>query len=303
MLNLKRYLVRTRIRQESIAGTAMANLLLIFFAVVSIIPMLWLLLAPSKTDAEITDRNPLAFGSIEGYRVAWENLQSFNDGVVKSWAWNSLWYTAAIVVIATTSATLAGFVLAASKIRIKKFLLISTLITMLIPPMALVVPIFVLIDKIKLMDNPLGVILVSSLYPFGTFLAYIYFSTTIPTELYEAARIDGCNDYRLFSKIALPLSGPVVSLLMFFAFVGNWANFFLPYVLLPSPENYTLPIGLGFLFYSTPAINPGVGATSLPIFKPEIALAGILIALPIMLVFMMAQKRLIRGMLSGSIKE
>ena len=303
MLNLKRYLVRTRIRQESIAGTAMANLLLIFFAVVSIIPMLWLLLAPSKTDAEITDRNPLAFGSIEGYRVAWENLQSFNDGVVKSWAWNSLWYTAAIVVIATTSATLAGFVLAASKIRIKKFLLISTLITMLIPPMALVVPIFVLIDKIKLMDNPLGVILVSSLYPFGTFLAYIYSSTTIPTELYEAARIDGCNDYRLFSKIALPLSGPVVSLLMFFAFVGNWANFFLPYVLLPSPENYTLPIGLGFLFYSTPAINPGVGATSLPIFKPEIALAGILIALPIMLVFMMAQKRLIRGMLSGSIKE
>lgn len=303
MLNLKRYLVRTRIRQESIAGTAMANLLLIFFAVVSIIPMLWLLLAPSKTDAEITDRNPLAFGSIEGYRIAWENLQSFNDGVVKSWAWNSLWYTAAIVVIATTSATLAGFVLAASKIRIKKFLLISTLITMLIPPMALVVPIFVLIDKIKLMDNPLGVILVSSLYPFGTFLAYIYFSTTIPTELYEAARIDGCNDYRLFSKIALPLSGPVVSLLMFFAFVGNWANFFLPYVLLPSPENYTLPIGLGFLFYSTPAINPGVGATSLPIFKPEIALAGILIALPIMLVFMMAQKRLIRGMLSGSIKE
>lgn len=303
MLNLKRYLLRTRIRQESIAGTAMANLLLIFFAVVSIIPMLWLLLAPSKTDAEITDRNPLAFGSIEGYRIAWENLQSFNDGVVKSWAWNSLWYTAAIVVIATTSATLAGFVLAASKIRIKKFLLISTLITMLIPPMALVVPIFVLIDKIKLMDNPLGVILVSSLYPFGTFLAYIYFSTTIPTELYEAARIDGCNDYRLFSKIALPLSGPVVSLLMFFAFVGNWANFFLPYVLLPSPENYTLPIGLGFLFYSTPAINPGVGATSLPIFKPEIALAGILIALPIMLVFMMAQKRLIRGMLSGSIKE
>jgi multiple sugar transport system permease protein len=57
------------------------------------------------------------------------------------------------------------------------------------------------------------------------------------------------------------------------------------------------------LFYSTPAINPGVGATSLPIFKPEIALAGILVALPIMIVFMFAQKRLIRGMLAGSIKE
>lgn len=303
MFKLNRYLVRTRIRQESVFGTFSANSVLLFFAVVSIIPMLWLMLAPSKNDAEITDRHPLAFGSLSGYGVAWKNLQSFNEGVVKTWAWNSMWYTVTIVVIATITATLAGFVLAASRIRIKKFLLISTLITMLIPPMALVVPIFILIDKIGLMDNPIGVILVSSLYPFGTFLAYIYFSTTIPTELYEAARIDGCNDFRLFTKIALPLSGPVVSLLTFFAFVGNWANFFLPYVLLPSPENYTLPIGLGFLFYSTPAINPGVGATSLPIFKPEIALAGILVALPIMIVFMLAQKRLIRGMLSGSIKE
>lgn len=67
--------------------------------------------------------------------------------------------------------------------------------------------------------------------------------------------------------------------------------------------NYTLPIGLGFLFSATPAINPSVGATSVPIYKPEIALAGVLIALPIMIVFMISQKRLVRGMLSGSIKE
>ena len=277
--------------------------MLILFAVISVLPILWLLLAPSKTDPDITNRHPLAFGNFSGYLTAWKNLQSFNDGVIVSWAVNSIWYTVVIVLLATASATLGGFVLAASKIRIKKMLMVGTLITMLTPPMALVVPIFVLIDKLGLMDQPLGVILVSSLYPFGTFLAYIYFSTTIPTELYEAARVDGCNDFRLFTKIALPLSWPIISLLMFFAFVGNWANFFLPYVLLPSPENYTLPIGLGFLFYSTPAINPGVGATSLPIFKPEIALAGILVALPIMIVFMFAQKRLIRGMLAGSIKE
>jgi multiple sugar transport system permease protein len=265
--------------------------------------MIWLLLAPSKEDADITNRHPLAFGSLSNYKKAWDNLQFFDNGVMFTWVVNSLWYTAAIVILATVTASMAGFVLSASNIKFKRAFLISTLITMLVPPMALVVPIFVLMDAISLMDKPIAVILVSSLYPFGVFLSYIYYTTTVPKELYESARLDGCNDFRLFTKIALPLSWPLISLLAFFAFIGNWANYFLPYILLPSSENFTLPIGLGFLFYSTPALNPGVGATSVPIYKPEIALAGVLIALPIMIVFLISQKRLVRGMLAGSIKE
>lgn len=294
---------KTKLRQESRFWTYVVNAWLIFFAVVSLIPMTWLVLAPSKEDADITNRHPLAFGNFGNYLKALDNLQFFDNGVMFTWVVNSVWYTAAIVIIATSSASMAGFVLSASQIRFKRAFLISTLITMLVPPMALVVPIFILMDKISLMDNPWAVILVSSLYPFGAFLSYIYYSTTIPKELYESARLDGCNDFRLFTKIALPLSWPLISLLAFFAFIGNWANYFLPYILLPSSENFTLPIGLGFLFYSTPAINPGVGATSVPIYKPEIALAGVLIAVPIMIVFLISQKRLVRGMLAGSIKE
>jgi multiple sugar transport system permease protein len=294
---------KTKLRQESRFWTYVVNGWLIFFAIISVIPMIWLLLAPSKEDAEITTRHPLAFGSFGNYLKAWDNLQFFDNGVMFTWVINSLWYTASIVVIATVTASMAGFVLSASNIRFKRSFLISTLITMLVPPMALVVPIFILMDQIGLMDKPISVILVSSLYPFGVFLSYIYYSTTIPKELYESARLDGCNDFRLFTKIALPLSWPLISLLAFFAFIGNWANYFLPYILLPSSENFTLPIGLGFLFYSTPAINPGVGATSVPIYKPEIALAGVLIAVPIMIVFLISQKRLVRGMLAGSIKE
>jgi len=294
---------KSKLRQESRFWTWVVNGWLIFFAIVSLVPMVWLLLAPSKEDADLTNRHPLAFGSFGNYLKAWKNLQFFDNGVIFQWVINSLWYTAAIVIIATITASMAGFVLSASTIRFKRAFLVSTLITMLVPPMALVVPIFVLMDAISLMDKPIAVILVSSLYPFGVFLSYIYYTTTIPRELYESARLDGCNDFRLFTKIALPLSWPLVSLLAFFAFIGNWANYFLPYILLPSSENFTLPIGLGFLFYSTPAINPGVGATSVPIYKPEIALAGVLIALPIMIVFLVSQKRLVRGMLAGSIKE
>jgi multiple sugar transport system permease protein len=290
------------IRQEGRIGMFFVNSWLVFFAAISIIPMAWLLLASSKTDPELSTRNPLAFGSFKGYVNAWNNLTFFDDGVIGRWVINSILYNAAIVVIATVTASLAGFVISASRIRFKKTFLISTLIMMLIPPVALVIPLFVLMDKVGLVDNPWSVILISSLYPFGAFLSYIYYSTTIPVELYESARLDGCSDWQLYTRIAFPLSGALLGLLAFFAFIGNWANYFMPYVMLYSGENYTLPLGLGFLFSSTPAINPGVGATSVPIYKPEIALAGALIAFPIMVMFLISQKRLIRGMLAGSIK-
>ena len=289
-------------RHESRIGMFFVNSWLIFFAAISVIPMIWLLLASSKTDPELSTRNPLAFGSFKGYINAWNNLTFFDDGVIGQWVINSVLYNAAIVVIATITASLAGFVISASRIKFKRTFLISTLIMMLIPPESLFIPLFVLMDKVGLVDNPWSVILISSLYPFGAFLSYIYYSTTIPPELYESARLDGCSDWQLYTRIAFLLSGALLGLLAFFAFIGNWANYFMPYVMLYSGENYTLPLGLGFLFSSTPAINPGVGATSVPIYKPEIALAGALIAFPIMVMFLISQKRLIRGMLAGSIK-
>lgn len=284
-------------------GHYAVNVWLIFWGLLSVIPMLWLILAPSKTDRNISYKNPLSFGNFSGYLHAWRNLQDFNSGVLARWVFNSITYTVAIVVIASITASLAGFVISASKIRFKKGFLISTLIMMLVPPVALVIPLFIEMNKVNLIDNPMSVILISSLYPFGAFLSYIYYSNTIPPEIYESARLDGCSDFKLYSRIAFPLSYPLLALLAFFAFVGNWGNYFMPYIMLQSPTNYTLPVGLGALFMSTPAINPGNGATSVPILKPEIALAGILVAVPVMIVFLISQKRLIRGMLAGSIKE
>ena len=284
-------------------GHYVVNIWLIFWGALSVIPMLWLVLAPSKTDRGISYKNPLSFGSFSGYVNAWRHLQDFNSGVLARWLLNSITYNLAIVVFASVTASLAGFVIVASKIRFKKAFLISTLVMMLVPPVALVIPLFIEMNKVNLIDNPMSVILISSLYPFGAFLSYIYYSNTIPLEIYESARLDGCSDFRLYTKIAFPLSYPLLALLAFFAFVGNWGNYFLPFIMLQSPTNYTLPVGLGALFTSTPANNPGNGATSVPILKPEIALAGILVAVPIMIVFLISQKRLIRGLLSGSVKE
>ncbi len=95
-----------------------------------------------------------------------------------------------------------------------------------------------------------------SFFPFGVYLAYIYFSTSIPRELLSAARLDGCSEWQVFSRIALPLATPIVALVAFFSFVQNWNNFFLPFVMLPSSDGYPVQVGLTSLLASTPAFNP-----------------------------------------------
>lgn len=119
----------------------------------------------------------------------------------------------------------------------------------------------------------------------------------------EAARIDGCGEYATFLRVAAPLSKGLLGMLAFFSFTAAWANFFLPYVLTSSGDVMPLPVGLGVLFSSTPALNPALGATILPIRQPEIALVGILVAIPILLVFLFSAKFLTRGMMAGAIKS
>jgi multiple sugar transport system permease protein len=273
------------------------------FAIFSVVPMLWLLLAPSKTQTQMIEDNPLSFGSFEGYINAWNILMQFQDGRLMTWIINSIWYTLTIVIVATLSAVLAGYALAATRIPFRRTLLITTLIAMIVPPVAFVLPLYVQISAMGLYNTSWAIILTGSLYPFGVFLAYIYFSTTIPYELYDAARIDGAGEWGTFFRIALPLSKGLMGMLAFFAFTANWANFFLPYVLVNKGDLLTLPVGLGILFSSTPALNPGVGATTSLIRAPDIALAGLLVAVPILLVFLLSARVLVRGVLAGSVKS
>jgi multiple sugar transport system permease protein len=273
------------------------------FVLIGIIPMVWLALAPSKTGPELQSLSPFAFGSFDNYFVAWDNLQSFADAVILRWTFNSFFYTSVIVFVSVSSATLAGFVLAATRLPFRRAWLMITLLAMLIPPVALVLPLFIEIKTLGLFDSPWAVMLTMSFFPFGTFLAYIFYATSIPKELYDAAKIDGCDEYRTFWWVARPLAKPLIATLAFFAFVGTWTNYFLPFVLLGKTENYTLPLGLGILFSSTPALNPGVGASQLPIGRPEVALAGLLVAIPILVVFLLSTRFLVRGMLEGGVKS
>ena len=288
---------------RNVSAKAAAWFVMVMFAVFSILPMLWLVLAPSKTQVELQRNPPLSFGRFQGYRDAWDNLTLFQDGRIVDWIFNSIWYTGVQVLVACSVAILAGYALSATRLPFKKTLLIVTLVAMIVPQVAFVLPLFVEITALGLYNTAWAIILPGSFYPFGVFLSYIYFSTTIPSELYDAARIDGAGDWGTFFRVALPLAGGLIGMLAFFSFQVNWINFFLPFVVVSSGEVLTLPVGLGILFSSTPALSPQVGANALPIRAPEIALAGMIVAIPILIVFLFSARLLVRGVLAGSVKS
>lgn len=282
---------------------AIRPVLLLGLAIWFVVPLVWLLLAPTKTDGQLVNNNPMSFGSLSNVGSAWSNLMSYNGSALWSWTVNSIVYSIGSLVIIVVTALLAGYALAVFPVPGRRTILMCTLVAMMVPPTALVLPLFLEINAVHLTNTAWSVILPASFFPFGTYLSFIYFATSLPKELLEAGRLDGCSEVRLFRTIGLPLARPLVGLVAFFAFVANWNNYFLPYVMLSEEAKYNLPVGLGALISGTPALNPSAGGSTLPIHRPEVALAGIIVVLPVAVVFVICQRYLVRGILAGSVKS
>jgi multiple sugar transport system permease protein len=173
------------------------------------------------------------------------------------------------------------------------------------PAAALVLPIFLELNAMHLIGRAASVILPFAFFPFGVYLAYIYYATALPPDVLDAARVDGCGEWLTFRRIALPLAKPVVALVFFFSFVADWNNFFLPYVVLADSDQYPITVGLSNLLSSTPSFNPaaGGGGQSVNIFRPELALATLLAVVPVAVVFVLSQRALVRGLVGGAVKE
>lgn len=275
--------------------------LLAAFGVFFALPVLWLLLAATKTDPQLVRDNPLSFGSWQALRQNWDALTSFQGDTILLWLRNSALYAFLSLIITLVAGIPAGYALAMTEFRGRRALLILTLVVMLMPSTTLVVPLFLEVNAIRLIGSMWSVILPYSFYPFGVYLAYIYFSTALPRDLLAAARIDGCSEFSAFRRIALPLATPVIALVGFFSFVANWTNYFLPYVLLPQSSQYPVQVGLGLLLTDVPQFNPTAGTGT--VLRPELALATLLAISPVLVVFLFAQRFLISGLLSGATKE
>lgn len=275
---------------------------LAFFIVMYGLPLLWLFIAGTRSESSLISDPPLAFGSFKVMKETFWNLAGYNDFQMLTWAKNSVIYTVGSVALTLLSCIPAGYALAMSEFRGRKFILIMTLIAMITPSQAIILPIFLEMTLFGLTNSYGGLILASSFFPFGVYLSYIFYATTLPRTVLESARIDGCGHFQCFIHMALPLAKPLVALVAFFSFVNNWNNYFLAFVLISDDEKQNLPVGLTTLLNSSGALNPQSAANNLPVGQPEAIQAAILVVLPIILVFLVSQKYVRSGLNAGAEK-
>ncbi len=226
-------------------GRVFVVVLIGFFTLFFVIPLVWILLAPTKSDTQLNrlgGESSLSFGSFGQLAENWNALVTFQHGVIFTWLGNSVLYTGVALVITLVVTIPAGYALGLMKFKLRRTLLAMTLMVMLIPNTALVLPIFLEINAVNLVGTPWAVILPFSFFPFGVYLTYIYFSTAISHELLDAARVDGAGEFTVFWRIAMPLAKPVIALVGFFTFVTNWNNYFLPFVMVQGRKS---PIQVG----------------------------------------------------------
>ncbi len=276
-----------RHRARHSAALTVRGLVLLAFAVFFVVPVVWLVLAPTKTDGELITRSPLAFGSFHNVWKAFQGLNGSGNHLYWRWMENSLLYSLSATAIVLVTVIPAGYGLAIGRFRGRRLILTLTLMAIVMPAAALALPIFLELNALGLIGSALSIILPFAFFPFGVYLAYIYYATVLPPELLDAARIDGCGEWATFRHIAIPLAMPVVALVVFFSFVANWNNFFLPYVLLGDESQFPIQVGLSDLFRAP---------------QPTVALATLVAAIPVLVVFIGSQRMVVRGLVGGATK-
>jgi multiple sugar transport system permease protein len=282
-------------------GALSRNVLFVATIVFFATPIVWLLLAPTKDTNHLSQQAPLSFGSFPQLAESITNLIGYQNGIIFVWMANSVWYTLVSVGIGLIASVPAGYALAKFSFRGNTLVLFVTLMTMIVPGAALILPLYLEMSAVGLVNTPWSVILPGTFYPFGVYMIYLFAKNAIPDSIIEAARLDGASEFGIFMRIFLPLARPAVVMIAFFAVVGSWNAFFLPFIMLTSNGLQTLQTGLEALISATGALGGG-NLSNIDIHAPEVALATIISILPILLVFLFAQKYLAAGQAAGAEK-
>ena len=215
--------------------------------------------------------------------------RAFADQPAGRWLVNSIVIASGSVVLSVVISLLAGYAFAKFRFRGRNALFALMLVTIMVPIQVIMVPEFVIVSRLGLVDSPWAVIMPTAAQAVSIFMAR-QFLTGVPDELIEAARVDGAGEWRIFLRIVLPLSGPLVAVLTILTFVWRWNDFVWPLVALQTPRNYTISVGLA-------ALN---GTFSHP--WDEMMAITLLSMVPVVAVFLAFQKRFVQGVAESGLK-
>lgn len=267
-------------------SSSLAFVLMSVVSLFTLFPLFWLFSSSLKDISEIFVNPPIWIPST----LHWENFRElFMERKFGIITWNSFLLSTTSTLFALIFCSLAGFAFAKYKFKGKQFLFVLVLASLMIPHEATMVPLFSIYKNLHLIDNIWGVILPDLANAFGIFFMRQY-CMSLPDEMLEAARIDGCSEFKIFRRIVLPNLRSGFAGLGIILFVKQWNNFLWPSVILRSQENMTLSVALKALEDSnnTPY---------------HLIMAGSVISvLPLLIIVLIFQKQLIAGMIDGAIK-
>ena len=266
------------------ATRAVVWVLLLAGGILMVMPFVYMLSTSLKSNAEVYELSLLPRApTLANYR------RLAGASGFPRWFLNSL----AIAVVTTASVlffdSLVGYTLAKFRFRGRRAVFLGILSTLMIPTEMLVLPWYVMSKNLGWLDTYWGIMFPGMMTGFGTFLMKQFFES-VPDELLEAGRVDGLGEFQIWWRIAMPLVGPALSALAIFTFLGNWTAFLWPLISTTRRELYTLPVG--FASFSGEFQR-----------EWEMVMAGASVAtLPVLLLFVLLQKYIVRGVMLAGIK-
>lgn len=263
-----------------------AFVVLAVLAFVWLVPVLWAVLSSLKTEAEAA-AVPVTIIPESGFSLA-AYVETLTASMVPRWAWNSLLTSTLVTLITVVISALAAYALSRLDFTGRKMLISVIVASIMIPGQILIVPLFHLMLGLNLVDTYWGIILPQVVAAPMVFILKKFFDQ-IPTELEEAALVDGASRLRILWSIVMPLSRPILGAVSIFVFIGAWNNFLWPFIVINDADLMTLPTGLQTV----------VSAYGIQ-YAQNMAQA-VLAALPLIVVFLFFQRQIIKGIATTGI--
>lgn len=268
---------------------ALNEIFILLVCVLCMLPVLLIFITAFKPDSEI-----IHFHRLWPHQWTLENFRQIltepEEIPVFRWLGNSLLISTSVTLLVLIVDSLAAYALSRLALPGARWIYAIILATLMVPGQILLVPLYLILNKLHWLDTPLALIVPAGAGAFGVFLLHQFFKG-VPRELEEAAELDGCSPFGIYWHIMLPLSRPALATLAIFAFVGSWNDFLNPLVFLDSIDRFTLPVGVA-LFQSSYATQYGLTLA-----------ASVICTLPIILVFLAFHKHIIKGIAAGGLKE
>lgn len=264
-------------------------IVLIICAISMLLPFLWMLSTSFMTNAEIFSTTSKFLPESLNFT---NYINIFSSMPIAKYFFNSLLVAIITTIGQVLIAAMAGYAFARFTFKWKEPLFIIILITMMIPPQVNIIPLFVVMSKLNLINTYSALILPGFFGGFGIFLMRQWF-TKLPQSLEDAAKIDGLNNFQIFFKIALPLALPAIATLAIFTFVSSWNSFMWPLISTNTDSMKTLPVALASF----------KGSYRETIVWGELMACSVIAIIPVFLVFITGKKYFINDLLAGSIKD